>query len=128
METQILTKEILDVDDITLEKVVISEWGKYCFVKVMTANERAKFIARVGAATGDVPVDLMEEVVVLTCTNAKGELIFTNKDKAKLSTKSGMALEKIFKAASKLNGLNKEGVEQIKGESPPTSSLGSPSG
>lgn len=128
VDPELITHDILNIKDITLQKVILSEWKKHCFVKVMNCPERAKFIEKIGrAGEGQILPNMMEELVVLTCVDSQGLSIFTHKDIAKLSTKSGRVIEKIFNAAAQLNGLNKEAIQEIKGESSPTPSLDSPS-
>jgi hypothetical protein len=112
-----LTKDaILAANDLRIESVDVPEWGGAVGVRVMDGESRDKldaFLARAIDKDGRVvnPQGLRTMVAVLCCCDAVGAPLFTDKDVAALARKSSAALDRVWKAASALNGLGGEAVE-----------------
>jgi hypothetical protein len=113
-----LTKEqILGASDIEIEKVDVSEWGGFVYVKGMTAKQRDDFEASILRQHGKVQrvdmSDLRAKLASKSICNADGELLFSEKDIKVLSDKSAGALQRVFEVAQRLSGLSDEDAEDL---------------
>lgn len=111
-----LTKEqIFAADDLKYADVDVPEWGGKVRVRIMTGRQRQQFQA---AYLGKKGMDetFMERLILATTIDGDGEPMFTEKDLEALGKKSSLALNKVFEAAARLNGMTQESVEEIKGE------------
>lgn len=121
-----LTREaILGADDVKIVPVDVEEWGGRVYVRVMDGASLGKWRAENVIFKGegksrkgepnvkDAPVRL----AALTICDGKGVLLFSEEDLIALGKKSGRALERIVEAATKLNGLGEDDVEEEVGNS-----------
>lgn len=114
----ILTKdEILKIQDLQMEKLSIPEWGGDVFVRGLTGVERGEYdLAMLGedmkADAGKYPT-LRARLVALATCNEEGERLFSDDDVRELAKKSSLALERIFKKAQRLSGLNLREVKDL---------------
>lgn len=103
--------DILDADDIQVQDVYVPEWGGTVKVRTMEGTERDAFEA---ASIGAPYKDLRARLAVATVCNADGSLMFTAQDIPRLTRKSSKALDRVFSVSTKLSGLSKEDVEELK--------------
>lgn len=110
----LLTKSaILAADDLKHEDVSVPEWGGEVRVRTMTGTQRNAFgAALVGE---DDMVAFRVKLVVACAVGEDGEPLFNDEDAQALAAKSGAALERVFLAASRLNGMAADSVELAKG-------------
>lgn len=109
----------------TPEPVEVPEWGETVYVKAMTGLQKEKYVESIRKVTGAGKKQKVEMVlqqsgarlVVQTCCDADGVLLFTPADVAWLSEKSAVALQRVIDAASRLNGLNDEAEDDAKNDS-----------
>lgn len=126
-------EEILEKDDLKKEWVDVPEWKCGVYVRSLTAQEGDAFEADLVSLRGR-SVKLNRENVtaryVQRCAcDETGKLIFGEKDIVALGKKSTAALNRIYRAASKLNRFTEQDVEDILGnsESGPSGDNGSAS-
>ena len=119
-----IDRSILDFDDSAIQAVNVPEWGGVVYVRRITAGERLKFVNLINSAgIGDdsvMPAGAMELLVIMACVDKDGKQIFEPEDKERLSQKSATAVNRIFEAAAKLNGLTAQSIEDTTGELKPT--------
>lgn len=119
----ILSKEaILAADDLPREVVHVPEWGGDVYVRTMSGTDRDAFetslIARSDAGSGADAVagagstrmdNVRARLVALTLCDADGVRLFDDADIVALGRKSARALDRVFAAGQRLNGI---GVDQ----------------
>ena len=116
-----LTKEaILKADDLDITAVDVPSWGGQVYIRTMTGGERDGFEQAVSDANKAGKLDirgLKVKLVVLTLCDENGARLFSESDTAALLAKSSKALNSLFIAAQKINGLTESDVEELAGNS-----------
>ena len=110
--------DILKVQDIKTEKVEVTEWGGYVYVKGMTGAERDAFESSIvemrGKGNTRVKLEnIRAKLVALTACDEKGERLFDNKDAEALGKKSAAALQRVFEVAQRLSGITTSDVDEL---------------
>ena len=110
-----LTKQqILDAADTKTEEVEVPEWGGNVRIQTMTGYARDAFESSITGKNGGVnTVNIRAKLVAACIVDDDGELMFAEKDVAKLGKKSAAALERVFAAAQKLNRISDGDVEEL---------------
>jgi len=113
----ILTKnDILKADDTQTVTVSVPEWGGDVIISSMTGFARDQFEASlVGKNGGQNISNIRAKLAAATIVDEKGNLMFSEKDLAKLGSKSAAALDRVFEAAQKLNRITEQDVEDLAG-------------
>lgn len=111
-----LTKDqILKAADLQPVKVPVPEWGGDVFVRALNAGERDRFEASLFAGAGGSRkqdlTNLRAKLVVLCCVDDSGKRLFADTDVDAVSAKAGAAVDRVFVAAQKLNGMTSVEVE-----------------
>lgn len=109
--------QILDADDLQRKEVTVKEWGGSVFVRSMTGSERDAWEQSIIAGAERNLDNIRARLVVLTAVDAEGRRIFENDDADALGKKSAKALDRLFAAASRLNGLGRADIEELAGNS-----------
>ena len=117
--------QILDADDLKTESVPVPDWGGSVNVRTMTGHERAQLELQVNKANakknGQAGLAVFRELLAVECiVDDAGAKLFTRVDIARLSQKSGRALDTVADVAMRLNGMKQEEVEELVGKSEPT--------
>lgn len=115
---EMLTKEgILAVDDIKYSVVDVPEWGGSIRLKTMSGAERDSFDQLMLENRGpDKKANIQNfraRLVAFCACDSEGKPIFAPNDISKLGSKSGIALDRLADAASKLNALSKVDIEEL---------------
>ena len=121
---KLLSKEaIFAVEDLKTDVVDVPEWGGAVTVRSMTGVDRDAFEAslnetKTGTDGKETQVRNLDNFRARLCAatmiNANGKLLFPNpEDVVKLGKKNSRALDRVMKAAQKLNGIGAEDVEQL---------------
>ena len=109
-----LTKDqILAANDLTKETVDVPEWGGPVFVRVLTGAERDAFESE---AVGDRRVgksNVRAQLCARAICDERGDRLFSDDEVGALAAKSAAALDRVFEAASRLNGLSGRDVEEL---------------
>lgn len=89
------------------ETVHVPEWGGTIGVRVLSAAERDGFelaIAKARGAGRDV-YNPRARLVVLCACDATGARLFTDADAEAIGAASGIAVERVFAVAMRINGM-----------------------
>jgi hypothetical protein len=110
--------EILAIDDLKYEDIQIPEWdGAWVRVRSMQANERDRFesstIQRNGKKVTTNWENIRARLCLLCLVDENGDRLFQEEDTFPLGGKNAAAMDRIFQAAQKLNGLRDEDVEEL---------------
>lgn len=115
----ILTKnQILEADDLRTETVDVPEWGGSVLVRTMSGTDRDAFEASMITIASDGSrkpnmTNMRAKLVALTVVDEAGNLLFDVSDVDRLARKSAAALERVFAAAQRINGLGVEAQDDI---------------
>lgn len=116
-------KDILAAVDVKTEPVEVPEWGGSVFVRTMTGADRDGFESSMivvqpdGTRKADMS-NLRAKLVALTTVDEDGNRLFEVSDIDALSAKSSTALDRVFNASQKLNGLGFWAVDESAKNSP----------
>lgn len=111
-----LTREaILAADDLPKVEVAVPEWGGgSVWIRSFTGAERDAWEqAMMGAGAGRTVENIRARLVVLTAVDANGVRLFADEDADALGSKSARALDRLFTAAARLNGLTRQDVKDL---------------
>ena len=112
----LLTREaILKASDLKTQDVNVPEWGGSVRVSCMTGAARDAWeqsLVKGGKATLE---NVRANLVAATVVGEDGKPLFTSADVAELGSKSAAALDRVCKAAQKLNRLTDSDLEDAKG-------------
>lgn len=114
----LLTKaQILDADDRPTVDVEIPEWGGTVRIAMMSGWARDRYDSRMIALDGKTSHrdNLRASFLSYCIVGEDGELMFTDEDILALGRKSISSLNKLFEAASNLNAVGVEGLEDAAG-------------
>lgn len=115
-------EQILTANDIKTEKVAVPEWGGHIYVRVMSGKERddyeASCLKQVSPTRFITDMSMVRAKLAARCIcDENGQRLFDNKDIAALAEKSGRALDRVMEVAERINGLSKQDMEKLAGES-----------
>lgn len=102
--------QILEAADLKSEAVDVPEWGGSVLVRTMTGADRDAFetsmitVAADGTRSPDM-TNLRAKLVALTLVDEANNRLFDVADIPRLALKSAAALERVFEAAQRINGL-----------------------
>jgi hypothetical protein len=111
-----IRSKILQSEDLPSEKVEVPEWGVTVWVRSMSGRDRDMFESQMADLSGKGrTMDNFRARMTVFCTvDEKGNRIFKDGDISALGAKSGRALDRIFDAASRLNKMTQESIEDEK--------------
>lgn len=107
--------QILESNDLLTESVSVPEWGGDVLVHTMTGADRDAFedslfhIGADGKASRDVS-NLAVKLLVMTIVDDAGNRLFSPGDIEMLGRKSSAAIQRVYAAASRLNGIGAAAV------------------
>jgi hypothetical protein len=109
--------EIESVDDRAYAEVEVPEWGGTVRVRRMDGCERDAFEAR---QIKEPYKDVRARLAVATVCDGDGKLVFGEIDVPAVTRKSAKALDRIFAVSTRLSGISKEDVDELKKNSSET--------
>lgn len=115
----LLSKEaILAADDRKTEDVSVPEWGGEVRIRALSGRERDEFETSMVKLNGNKREEnfdnLRARLVSLCVVDENNKRLFRgDKDVTQLGNKSAAALQRVFEAAQKLNGMSDEDVEEL---------------
>lgn len=114
----LLSKDaILGAEDLITEDVEVPEWGGTVRVRMMTGAERDAFEESLSRTKGKSVktnlANLRARLVAKTVVNEQGKRLFTDAEAGVLGQKSAAALDRVFEAARRLNGMTEQDVEDL---------------
>lgn len=121
--------QILDIDDSCTLDVDVPEWGGVVRLKAPTASQLDRFEAEqvTRRKVSSHMANIRARMAILVCVDDDGKQLFLASDEQKLSHKSSVPLNRIWKAAQKWLGVDDEAVEDIAKNSQETEDVDSSS-
>jgi len=120
-------KTILEADDLDIREVAIAVkgWPTQLWVRTLTGAERDAWEAGIvqpgpGEAKNYNMRNIRARFAALVTCDESGLRIFDDGDVAALGQKSAQALDLLFDAGQKLNGIRDEDIEELAGNSEAT--------
>jgi len=109
----LLTREqILSANDRKSAETSVPEWGGSVFLRVMSGTERESF-EREWTSTEEKLLPQYKTKMLRRCLcDDKGETLFSNDDLAALGEKNALVLDRLFHDCMRLNGFEKDSVEE----------------
>lgn len=104
--------DILAVDDLKKEKLSVPEWGGEIYIRTMNGMERDGY-EEWAAGAGRSLKGIRGRLAALCIVNAAGERLFSDEDIPALGQKSAAALERVVKAAMRLNAVTDDDVKEL---------------
>lgn len=115
--TALRREQILGADDRPRERVEVPEWGGHVYVRAMSGAERDAWEVGLGAGSETQNLaNVRARLAALCMVDEEGRRLFADEDAEQLGAKSAAALERVFRAASRLNALAKGEAQRIAGE------------
>lgn len=112
-----LTKDqILGAEDRKFETVNVPEWRGDVRIRSLSGKERS--LLELAARNTDQKgrrVDLLERVAAVSICDEAGSRVFAEGEIAVLGERSAAALDRIAKAAFKLNALSEDEIKELEG-------------
>jgi hypothetical protein len=111
--TLLSKNQILAAADHKTEDMEVKEWGGIVRISTMSASDRDKWEQDTYGGEKPKVEDFRARFVALCLVDEKGTRLFTDKEVAQLGAKSAAALDRVFRAAQKLNALGEQEVEAL---------------
>ena len=111
-----LTKDqILAADDVRFEDVKVPEWGGVVRIQTMTGMARDRYEQTLfdKKSKGITLQNIRAKLVASCAVDEEGALIFDETDTDALGKKSGKALDRLYEAAQRVNGITDVDVEEL---------------
>ena len=114
--------QILTIPDYELEAVEVPEWGGTVHVRTMSGRQRDAYeqLSREVLNGGDGAPNVRARVVACFACDEAGNALFEPADVEALGRKSYRALDRVFDAGLRLNGLTAEAVDGLEKNSETT--------
>jgi hypothetical protein len=124
--------QILEADDLKTETVDVPEWGGSVLIRTMTGADRdalgASMVTVLPDGTRQQKLENHKsKLLAMTIVGEDGNLLFSIDDVDRLARKSDTALNRVFEASQRLNGIGVEAVEEAAKNSEAAQSGDSPS-
>jgi hypothetical protein len=123
--------DILNANDLALNRVDVPEWHGYVFVRSMTAAERDEWeLYLISHRTPDGELNFRNvraTLVANTCCDSAGSLLFTPDQVDALAQKCGRAIVRVYEATQRLNAITDDDVQELAKNLPADGSGSSPS-
>ncbi|TAA25392.1 hypothetical protein [Pseudoxanthomonas winnipegensis] len=103
--------QILAANDRKTEDMEVKEWGGTVRISTMSASDRDKWEQDTYGGEKPKVEDFRARFVSLCLVDEAGARLFSDKEVAQLGAKSVAALDRVFRAAQKLNALGETAVE-----------------
>jgi len=103
-------QQIKDVDDLPSKVVHMPEWGGDIKLKTMSAKHRIEF-ERLNANT-KTELETIIHLIMFSCVNEDGSLMFEKEDYTFLSNKSAKSLMRLFSEAVDMSTLSEKSLDK----------------
>ena len=111
--TALTAAAILAAHDTITKQVTVPQWGGDVFIRTMTGQERDTWEVYAQQQMTAKTVNIRARLAAICLCDEAGARLFTDAETKTLAEKSGAALDRVYEAAVKLNGLSGEEVENI---------------
>lgn len=115
---------IAQADDRPFEDLDVPEWAVKVRVQGLSGTERDRFEARIveirnSGRDVQAKLDNFRSKLLVLCLRdpETGERIFTDNDVSILGRKSGLVVQRLFKVAQRLSGMDEGAIERAEGNS-----------
>lgn len=102
-----------------IERVEVPEWRGHVYVRTLSGAERDAFesaTVRVRSGKTEAMLDNLRGRLVALCTcDENGRRLFVDDDAAEIGRLNGVAVDRVFQAAQRLNGMSSGAVEEARG-------------
>jgi len=107
--------EILKADDLKRVSISVPEWGGEVYLRIMAGHERDAFETEFVAngKTDKNFTNVRARLCARCLCDETGARLFSDADITALGQKSGAALDRVFAAAKKLNGIGAADIEEL---------------
>ena len=111
----LLTREqILNAHDLKKIKIEVPEWGGSVYIKTITARERDQFEDTIYRSKKKIDIsNVRAHLASLVLIDESGKNLFTADDVKQLGRKSATAMDRVFSAGCKLNGMTPKDIEEL---------------
>lgn len=122
-------EQILKSSDLPTEDIDVPEWGGTVRIRVLNGHERNAFENMLERVDGRLNRDdnLRVKLSAMSMVGEDGKQLFTVAQVTALAGKSAIALDRVYAAALRLNGMSKEGREDVRKNSDEEPGAGSSS-
>lgn len=97
-----------------LQRLEVPEWGGHVFVKVMSGAERDRFELKVQASMDNQSQANVRAALCASAMCSKdGKRLFTDNQVAALGAKSGVALDRVFAVARRVNKVSDDDLKEL---------------
>jgi hypothetical protein len=103
-------QQVKDVDDLPRKIINVEEWGGEIEIQKMNARRRMEY--EKAAQNVKLPMDNIICLVLFSCINEDGSLMFSLEDRDDLLGKSSDSLIKLFQASVDLNEMSNKALEE----------------
>jgi len=120
--------EILSASDQKTLLIEVPEWDGDVFVRTLSGAERdALDVTWRGIANGEraATLNFRARFAVLVLSNEAGDRLFTDADADALGKKSGVVLDRVLTEGFEFNGMGKDDIKELEGNSEAVPSGGS---
>lgn len=113
--------QILEANDIQIEKVATPEWGGDGITLVRSLDGRSRDAFEAGsmvknARSGSYDMrleNLRARLLVLAICDEDGKRIFTDADVGKIGAKNAGVLARVYDVATRLSGISRQDVDEL---------------
>lgn len=114
MSKKILSKQdILSIDDRPTKVLNVPEWGGEITLRALSAQDRDDFELSVYGDSGADRKNIRAKLCVRCIVSLDGKRMFSDHEMTALGAKSGKAMDRVFSACQKMNGLTQADVEEL---------------
>ena len=106
-------EEILKADDIVIEEVPVPIWGGSVLVRGLSGTDRDAFEQSVVEGKKMNIANIRARLCAKTICDTDGNRLFDDSDVIALGNKSASALNTVFEAAQRLNGMSADDVKEL---------------
>lgn len=111
-EVELTREQVLQADDLVLERVSAREWGGYVYVLSMTYGEREAFENDVIKHAKE-PGAIRGLLLVHTVCNKARQRLFKTEDFRALNGKRGSTAGRCYDASIRLNKITAEDIDEL---------------
>lgn len=108
-------EQILQVQDLKIEKLDLPEWGGTICLRTMRSVDRDQF--EMLMTDRGPKKNVRAKLASMTICDEAGTLMFSEKQVDSLGNKSAKALQKIFTKALEMNNFSDDDVDELEGNS-----------
>jgi preprotein translocase subunit SecD len=103
-KTMLTKQQILEANDLKTETVFVPEWGGDVNVRTLTGKELDAYeMSFVGDGKSKMQ-NIRARLIVRAVVDEQGQRLFSDADAEAIGERSGLALDRVYAVAARLNG------------------------